>query len=146
VVQSTPGYGLGGDLVVLPLFADYQANLRTVTSFWRNVTDAMTAVIHAEGIRNVSNYTYGTAYVSDTCARVEWAWLALPSFVVPGVVVFLTVLIVTSPSRSERPLWKSSALALLRTELGLRHGSGVGALPTKTGLDMAAARRGVRPE
>jgi hypothetical protein len=119
--------------------------LCSVTQFWKNSTDAMTSTVRADGVNGASDYAYGTAMASDTCANVQWAWISLPAIVVLGVIVFLSTLMITSPRRREQPLWKSSALALVFTNLDIiTEARGEGQLPTKTELDNVAKETKVR--
>lgn len=132
--------GYTGPLSMMSLCADGDANMSTINSFWKNMTDAMSSVVRAGGINNISEYAYGTAMATVTCANVQWAWISLPAFMVLGVIFFLLTLIFTSPRRGDQPLWKSSALALVFMDLDVRETHGGKKLPTKTELDDVAGK------
>lgn len=54
--------------------------------------------------------------------RVQWAWLALPFFVVLASGLFLIIEMVGSPRTTDIRLWKSTAMSLLFHSVSLAEG------------------------
>lgn len=131
-------------IILSSFYSDGLYNLTSVSNFWKGTTDAMTAVMRTDGKDGVADYAYGTAMSSETCASVEWAWIALPTILVLGVFAFILAVIMKSPRRRVQPLWKSSALALVFTHLDVRQAHTAAQLPTKTELDRMAGETKVR--
>jgi hypothetical protein len=95
----------------LPLFANGIATLDTANAYITGLTNAMTSIIRQDGVTPVSGYVLGTASNMQTCIRVQWAWLGLPSALIVLVICFVVATIVYT--RAWKRTWKSSALALL---------------------------------
>ncbi|KAG8158222.1 hypothetical protein KVR01_011983 [Diaporthe batatas] len=82
----------------------------------KNVSELMDSVAIAmtDQLRlNNNAIAHGLAERTTVLVRVQWAWLALPFFVVLASGLFLVAAMVESRSKSEVGLWKSSATSLL---------------------------------
>ena len=116
------GYGptvVDGDLWLQNLYANGTSNMTSVTKVMQGLANAMTAAIRSRGEGDAAE---GTAYVAQTCVRVEWAWLALDATLVVLTFVFLAATVWqsrramgtgTSAASRARGAWKSSSLPLL---------------------------------
>ena len=109
-----------GDAWMLFLYADGQANLTSAAAYMEGLAISMTAAIREGGDPSNSAPARGTAFGSQTCVGVKWAWLALPVVLLFLTLVFLVTTVVqsrrytrTGAAEDGRKPWKSSSLPLL---------------------------------
>lgn len=95
----------------LGLFLNGTATLESANAYMEGLANAMTSVIRQNGDTPSTEYAHGTALGLQTCIRVQWAWLSLPSALIVLALAFLVATILKT--RSWQMTWKSSALALL---------------------------------
>ncbi|KAH8680072.1 hypothetical protein BGZ60DRAFT_554643 [Tricladium varicosporioides] len=76
------------------------------------MSDLATAMTTAFRSFNGAVQVPGVATRVETYVKVQWAWLALPLFVVTSTAIFLALAILSS-SQTKTELWKGSALAML---------------------------------
>ncbi|MCJ1466696.1 hypothetical protein MMC07_005316 [Pseudocyphellaria aurata] len=93
------------------LFSNGTASLASANTYLEGLANAMTSVIRQRGDTPSTDFVHGTVYGLQTCIKVQWAWLALPSALIIFTIIFLLVTIITT--RSWNMTWKSSTLALL---------------------------------
>ena len=116
------GYGqytVNGDIWLQNLYANGTSNLSSVMKTMQGLANAMTAAMRSRGEGDAAE---GTAYVTQTCVRVEWGWLALDATLVVLTFVFLAATVWqsrramgagSSTAGRVRGAWKSSSLPLL---------------------------------
>lgn len=99
-----------GPLWLMSLYHDTLSNLTTANRYMEGLADAMSAEIRQGGFGSPAN---GTVMESQTCIRVQWAWISLPAILVVLSVLFFATTWWCSQMQSWRGMWKSSSLALL---------------------------------
>ena len=120
----------------LGLFSNCTGTLESANAYMEGLANAMTSIIRQNGDTPSTEYAHGTAYGSQTCIRVQWAWLSLPSALVVLAVAFLIATILET--RSWQMTWKSSALALLFHGLDARSREQYGAMADLPTMEDAA--------
>lgn len=100
------------------------ANLTTMDTYMKGIADSMTATVRMRGDTGPSAYAIGSVLVSETCINVRWGWLSWPITSVVLDIVFLILLIFRTARQtdSKTPLWKSSALATLFSQVDRKAG------------------------
>ncbi|MCJ1470976.1 hypothetical protein MMC07_009624 [Pseudocyphellaria aurata] len=93
------------------LFSNGNATNASANAYMEGLANAMTSIIRQYGDPPYGGYVEGFALDLQTCIKVQWAWLALPSVLIALAIVFLLLTILET--RSWNMKWKSSALALL---------------------------------
>lgn len=93
------------------LFSNGTATLSSASAYMERLENAITSFIRQYGDTPSVDYAQGTEYGLQTCIKVRWAWLILPSALILLTIVFLLATILGT--RSRNMTWKSSALALL---------------------------------
>lgn len=106
-----------GPIVAKNIWRNGTADLASVDTFVRNLTDVMTATIRNRGMNGSAEYMPGEVIVNGTCIGVRWAWFSYPVVLVFLALVFFGLLVLQSPSGSAPRLWKSSSLALLFSDV-----------------------------
>ena len=109
-----------GSLWIKSLYRNGTANISTVETLVGQLATSMTAYTRINPNRDQSlGYVYGSAIRTETCIRVQWAWLAFPASLVLLTFAFLSATIWRTRkqrhdhSSHERGAWKSSSLAVL---------------------------------
>ncbi|KAI0385228.1 hypothetical protein F5Y04DRAFT_208321 [Hypomontagnella monticulosa] len=111
-MQMTGGVTTG-PIVAKNIWRNGTADLGSVDTFVRNLTDVMTATIRNRGMDGSAEYAPGEVLVNSTCVGVRWAWFSYPVILVFFALVFFGLLVLHTPAGSAPRLWKSSSLALL---------------------------------
>lgn len=108
-----------GDVWIKNLYENGTATVDTVQTRFRQLADTMNTYFrnnNSTGDRRTI-YTLGTAIKTDTCIKVQWAWISFSSSLVVLTIIFLCLTIWktrrTNRSGPTRGVWKSSALAVL---------------------------------
>lgn len=111
--SETPSYmnATMGSLWTQNLYKNGTADLSTVTKYMDDLMSSMNAVIRQKNPNTSTSSVYGTAYSTETCIRVQWAWLTLPASLLVLTIFFLVATAVHS--RCWHKTWKSSSLALI---------------------------------
>ena len=114
---SSPAIGAAW---MLSLYADGHANITSAAAYMEGLAISITAAIRQGGDSSNSAPARGTAFSSQTCVRVEWAWLAFPAVLLFLTLVFLMTTVAksrrytrTGAAEDGRKPWKSSSLPLL---------------------------------
>jgi len=101
-----------GSIWLKPLYRNGTADIDSVSNYMNGLVGAMTATIRQRG----SGRVLGTVQISQTCIRVNWAWLSLPAGLV-GLTLLLLICTIQSCQRSSlwtsTRSWRCSNLALL---------------------------------
>ena len=111
--SRTPRYmnATMGSLWTQNLYKNGTADLSTVAKYMDDLTSSMNAVIRQRNPNVSTSSVYGTAYSTETCIRVQWAWLTLPASLLVLTIFFLVATAIHS--RRWHKTWKSSSLALI---------------------------------
>ena len=121
-VAPTPAFSSQpiGDAWMLNLYADGHANITSAAAYMEGLAVSITAAIRQGGDSSNSSPARGTVFSSQTCVRVEWAWLAFPAVLLFLTLVFLMTTVAksrrytrTGAAEYGRKPWKSSSLPLL---------------------------------
>jgi hypothetical protein len=102
------------------LFNKGNASMETIQPLIDGLANAITGVIRQLGGQAQSSEAsnpVGTAWRTETCITVQWAWLSLPASLLLFAIVFLS-LTIWKMENSQVNLWKSSPLALLFHGIG----------------------------
>ena len=118
------------------LFLNGTATLASANAYVEGLANAMTSIVRQNGDTPSTEYAHGTVYGSQTCIRVQWAWLSLPSALIVLAVTFLMATILGT--RTWQLIWKSSALALLFHGLDARNREQYGAMVDLPAMEDAA--------
>lgn len=70
--------GAVGSPWLLNMFSNGTANLETLNIYIDGLASSITSVMRQNGDSPPGAYAAGTAFSSQTCIRVQWAWLILP--------------------------------------------------------------------
>lgn len=108
---SSPPDEVTGTPWQMGLFSKGNATLSSASAYMEGLANAITSVIRQHGDTPSAEYAQGTAYGLQTCIKVKWTWLALPSALILLTIAFLLTTILET--RSRNMTWKSSVLALL---------------------------------
>lgn len=84
------------------------------------MSDLATAMTVAFRSFNGVNQVPGTAYGQEIHLRVRWSWIVVPVMIVLCTFIFLA-LVIFNAHRHKVPLWKTNALAVLLSGVGLDH-------------------------
>ncbi|KAH6620179.1 hypothetical protein C7974DRAFT_399064 [Boeremia exigua] len=114
IVQSTYG-----DVWIKNLYENGTATVDTVQTRFRQLANTMNTYFRNRNSTDDgrTTYTTGTAVQTDTCIKVQWAWITYSASLVALTIMFLCLTIWktkrTNRSGPPRGTWKSSALAVL---------------------------------
>lgn len=94
------------------LWREGQNNFETANATMASIAQSMTDHMRLMDRGNSSAAT-GQVWLSQTCVRVEWAWLILHAVLVVLCFVFVALTVVVSHKHARGRIWKSSSLALM---------------------------------
>jgi hypothetical protein len=131
---------------LLNLLNDGNASVASASSYLKALTNSMTGVIRSNGVTQEKDFVHGTAFSTQTCIKVQWAWLSLPAVLIVFGMLFLGATIWESRRILPGSVWKSSGLAVLFHGLDARSRENYGQLDDLQGMDDAAREMRVRLE
>jgi hypothetical protein len=102
-----------GSIYLRQIFRDGNMTLVTADDIFRNIADAMSAVIRGHGTESATGQVRGEMWYQTTCIQIQWEWISFPSALVALSMVFLVLVVIESRGVEGNRLWKSSVLAML---------------------------------
>lgn len=116
---DTDPSAVGGSFWLQTLWKAGRMNMTTINKDMEGLVTAISGHMraHADGPDSLRIVT-GQTLALETCARVQWGFLAFPATVLVLEMLFVTAVVAASYCNSWKADWKSSSLALVFQNVG----------------------------
>ena len=99
------------------LYGNATLDLQTLYDVMSNVSVAMITTVRTHYTKGPHWGAKGIAWITTTCVRINWGWLAFPAVMIGRTGVFMILVVIDNHAMDRERLWKSSVLATLFCEV-----------------------------